>query len=59
MTEPEDDKVAERYRALGREQPPPALDAKILTAARQATQSRRAAAAGFCRCRSLRCWCCR
>ena len=41
MTEPEDDKVAERYRALGREEPPPALDAKILAAARRETHLRR------------------
>jgi hypothetical protein len=40
MAEPEDDKVAERYRALGREEPPPELDARILDAARRAAQSR-------------------
>ncbi len=42
MAEPEDDKLAERYRALGSEQPPPALDAKILAAARRETHLRRA-----------------
>jgi hypothetical protein len=40
MAEPEDDKVAERYRALGREEPPPELDARILDAARRAARSR-------------------
>ncbi|MGA7985440.1 MAG: hypothetical protein WCA01_09715 [Burkholderiales bacterium] len=40
MAEPEDDKVAERYRALGREEPPPELDVRILDAARRAAQSR-------------------
>ena len=40
MTEPENDKLAERYRALGREEPPPELDATILDAARRAAQSR-------------------
>lgn len=32
----EDDKVRERYRALGREEPPPELDARILDTARRA-----------------------
>ena len=40
MAEPEHDKLDERYRALGREEPPPALDARILDAARRAAQSR-------------------
>ena len=40
MAEPEDDKVAEHYRAVGREEPPPELDARILDAARRAATSR-------------------
>jgi hypothetical protein len=40
MTESENDKLGERYRALGREQPPPELDARILDAARRAAPSR-------------------
>jgi hypothetical protein len=40
MAEPEHDKLDERYRALGREEPPPELDARILDAARRAAQSR-------------------
>jgi len=36
MADPERDvRVSERYRALGREQPPPALDAAILAASRR------------------------
>lgn len=34
MAEHEDPELSERYRALGREEPPQALDAKILAAAR-------------------------
>jgi len=40
MADPEDDRLDERYRALGREEPPPELDARILDAARRAAQSR-------------------
>lgn len=40
MAEPEHDKLDERYRALGREEPPPGLDARILDAARRAARSR-------------------
>jgi hypothetical protein len=40
MAEREDDKLAERYRALGREEPPAGLDARILAAARRAAGAR-------------------
>ena len=40
MAEPEEDKVLERYRALGRDEPPPELDARILDAARRAAAVR-------------------
>jgi hypothetical protein len=40
MAEREDDKLAERYRALGREEPPAGLDARILAAARRAASAR-------------------
>jgi hypothetical protein len=40
MAESEHDKLAARYRALGREEPAPELDARILHAARQAARSR-------------------
>jgi len=40
MAEPEDDKVLEHYRALGRDEPPSELDARILDAARRAATSR-------------------
>ena len=40
MAEAEDDKVRERYRALGHEEPPRELDARILGAARRAAASR-------------------
>jgi hypothetical protein len=40
MAEPEYDKLAGRYRALGREEPTPELDARILDAARREAQSR-------------------
>lgn len=40
MAEPEHDSLDERYRALGREEPPAELDARILDAARRAAQSR-------------------
>ena len=36
MAEREDEKLAERYRALGREEPPAELDASILAASRRA-----------------------
>lgn len=36
MAEADDDKVRERYRALGREEPPAELDARILEASRRA-----------------------
>jgi hypothetical protein len=39
MTEP-DDKLRERYRRLGHEEPPPALDAAILASARRAVSTR-------------------
>jgi len=41
MTDP-DDKVRERYRSLGHEEPPPALDAAILASARRAVSPRSA-----------------
>ncbi len=40
MAEGEDDKLAERYRALGREEPPAGLDARILAASRRAAGAR-------------------
>jgi len=40
MAEHDDDKLAERYRALGREEPPAELDRKILAASRRAAGSR-------------------
>lgn len=40
MAEAEDDKVRERYRVLGRDEPPPELDARILDAARRAAARR-------------------
>lgn len=40
MAESEHDKLAARYRTLGREEPAPELDATILDAARQAVQTR-------------------
>jgi hypothetical protein len=36
MAEADDDKVRERYRALGRDEPPPELDARSLAPARRA-----------------------
>jgi hypothetical protein len=41
MAEHEDRELSERYRALGREEPPQALDAKILAAARARPGPRR------------------
>ena len=40
MADPRDEDLARRYRALGREEPPPALDEAILAAARQAAPRR-------------------
>jgi hypothetical protein len=40
MAEREDEKLAERYRALGREEPPAELDASILAASRRAAGAR-------------------
>jgi len=40
MAEREDDKLAERYRALGREEPSAGLDARILAASRRAAGAR-------------------
>jgi hypothetical protein len=40
MAEREDDKLTERYRALGREEPPAGLDARILAASRRAAGAR-------------------
>lgn len=40
MADPEDDRIVERYRALGRAEPPAELDARILAAARRAASSR-------------------
>lgn len=40
MAEPRDDDLARRYRALGREEPPAALDEAILAAAREAAPRR-------------------
>jgi predicted transcriptional regulator len=40
MAESEHDKLGQRYRALGREEPPPELDARIMDAARRAARSR-------------------
>jgi hypothetical protein len=39
MAERDDDLIAKRYRALGREEPPRELDARILAASRRATRS--------------------
>jgi hypothetical protein len=39
MAERDDDRLTERYRALGREEPPRELDARILAASRRATRS--------------------
>jgi hypothetical protein len=40
MAERDDDQLGDRYRALGREEPPAELDASILAASRRAVQSR-------------------
>jgi hypothetical protein len=40
MADPADDRIVERYRALGRAEPPAELDATILAAARRAASSR-------------------
>ena len=41
MAERDDEQLGERYRALGREEPPAEIDASILAASRRAAQSRR------------------
>ena len=43
MGDPRDDEVSRRYRELPREEPPPALDAAILAAAREARPETRGA----------------